>query len=99
MQDLIKDTIYKNDKKVFIEKEILEDNLVSATPNIDKNNINTELEENLKNNNKKRKGGKTFKFLGIILLLIGVGGLPFGALGGASIFLIIIGIIMYFTFK
>ena len=75
----------------------LENDLVSTTSDID-NNINMKSEENL-NNNKKRKGGKTFRFLGVILLLIGIGSLPFGALGGASIFLIIIGIIMYFTFK
>jgi len=65
----------------------------------EKNFNEIENSNNLKKNNEKRKGGGTFKFLGIIFLLIGVGSLPFGALGGASIFLIIIGIIMYFTFK
>ena len=69
LKDLIKDTIYKNDKKVFIEKEILEDNLVSAATNIGNNNINTEFEENLKNNNEKRKGGNIFVILFKLLFL------------------------------
>ena len=60
---------------------------------IDNNNI-----ENNKNH-KRQEGGKTFKFLGLILLLIGIGGLPFGAFGGLSIFFIIIGVILYYTFR
>tara|TARA_B100001063_G_C16686536_1_gene514670 strand:- start:45 stop:605 length:561 start_codon:yes stop_codon:yes gene_type:complete len=95
LKKIIKKIVNENNYREFEEPPTENNSLKEGKENFNKiENVN-----NVEKNNEKRKGGRTFKFLGIILLLVGVGGLPFGALGGASIFLIIIGIIMYFTFK
>ena len=61
LKDLIKDTIYKNDKNVFIEKEIFEDELPSAVPST---NDNDDSEFNTSTSPKKKeKKGSFLKIL------------------------------------
>ena len=96
MKDLIKDTIYKNEEKVFIEKEILEDNLDSTVPNTNDNNdteFNTQTSPE-----KKEKKGSFLKIVGILFWTIGI----LAALGGGgivAIVVIVVGVIMHLSFR
>ena len=95
LKKIIKNIVNENNYREFEEPPIENNSLKEREENFNKiENVNS-----IEKNNEARKGGKTFKFLGIILLLIGIGSIPFGALYGGSIFLIIVGVIMYFTFK
>ncbi len=96
LKDLIKDTIYKNEEKVFIEKEILEDNLDSTVPNTNDNNdteFNTQTSPE-----KKEKKGSFLKIVGILFWTIGI----LAALGGGgivAIVVIVVGVIMHLSFR
>ena len=96
LKDLIKDTIYKNDKKVFIEKEIFEDDLASAVPST---NDNDDTEINTSTSPKKKeKKGSFLKIVGILFWSIGI----LAAIGGggiAAVFVIVVGVVMHLSFR
>ena len=96
LKDLIKDTIYKNDKNVFIEKEIFEDELPSAVPSTNENDDKeSTTSTSLK---KKEKKGSFLKIVGIFFWSIGV----LSALGGggiAAVVVIVIGVVMHLSFR
>ena len=88
--------IYENEEKVFIEKEILEDNLDSTVPNTNDNNdteFNTQTSPE-----KKEKKGSFLKIVGILFWTIGI----LAALGGGgivAIVVIVVGVIMHLSFR